>query len=83
MDVAEFVEIMTEPVPCQTAETGEARQTGHGDTTVKLAGAVGAQPAFVAPQGSASSTIKWGMVLVISWFITDSSLVLKRHLTCQ
>ena len=51
MDVAEFVEIMTEPVPCQTAETGEARQTGQGDTTVKLAGAVGAQPAFVAPAG--------------------------------
>ena len=51
MDVAEFVEIMTEPVQCQMAEKAEARPTGHRDTAVKLEGAVGAQPAFMALAG--------------------------------
>ena len=51
MDVAEFVEIVTEPAQNLIAETDGGSASARWGTAGQLAGVSGTQPAFVAPAG--------------------------------
>ena len=60
MDVAEFVEIVTEPVQDMTAETDGGTARARGGLAGQLAGVSRTQPAFVAPAGECQFENKMG-----------------------